>query len=538
MDFSEKLKSCTQREIWDEYCGFLDLTTDEYMEIQRRLLMEQVELMKGCDLGRKLFKNGVPSSVEEFRSMVPLTKFEDYADTLLLRREDMLPAKPAIWLETTWEGGERPRKCAPYTQEMLDIYRTNILAAMILSTARKKYSFNIRQNARVLYSLAPLPYASGLFPSLVDPQIKIKFLPSIKDSQKMSFTQRCKKGFAMSLKGGMDQFYGMTSIVYNMSRSFGEMAGNGGVRSALGMSPKMLARYLRAKYISRRDGRPIYPGDIFKLDGFVVVGTDTAMYKDELEKMWSCRPLELAGGTETCLLGTETWQKNGVVFFPDNCFYEFIPEQDMLRSLREPEYVPPTYLMDEVIPGEKYELVITVFKGGAFMRYRVGDVYRCLRKKNTKEDLAIPQFEYVDRIPTVIDIDGFTRITHREIDEVVGLSGLPVTDYIAEKEYDGEGHSLLRMYVEIDDSKRQATVADGEIFKNHLSIYFRYYDGDYNDLKRLIGVEPLQVTVLKSGTIAAFEAAADRRVERINPRRQDVIDLLAFTRLGKGAANI
>ena len=76
-------------------------------------------------------------------------------------------------------------------------------------------------------------------------------------------------------------------------------------------------------------------------------------------------------GTEPSIIGTETWTRNGMYFFPDTCFYEFITEKDMLHNYEDPTFTPPTYLMDEVVPGEKYELVITVLKGGAFARYRV-----------------------------------------------------------------------------------------------------------------------------------------------------------------------
>ncbi|MEG2678391.1 MAG: GH3 auxin-responsive promoter family protein [Oscillospiraceae bacterium] len=536
MHFEEKLKSMTQREIWEEYCGFLDMSIDEYMAVQKRLLEEQLHLMSSCALGKRFFGENPPTNMEEFRKTVPLTQYEDYADILLRKREDMLPVPPVLWLETTWEGGDHPFKCAPYTQGMLDTYRTNILSAMIMSCSRAKGTFKVRPNAKVLYSLAPLPYATGLFPGLVDPEIKIKFLPPLKDSKTLSFSQRCKKGFKMSLKSGMNQFYGMTSIVYSMSKSFNDSltGGKGGLKDLLGIYPNMLWRLLRAKYLSKRDERPICPGDLFHLDGFVCVGTDTALYKDELEKMWNCRPLEVAGGTEPCLLGTETWQKNGLVFFPDNCFYEFITELDMLKNLKDPSFIPPTYLMNELVAGEKYELVITVLKGGAFMRYRVGDVYRCIRTSNRQDGLDLPQFEYIDRIPTVIDIDGFTRITRREIERVIELSGLAVNDFIAAKEYDEGSHSFLHMYVEMDLSQPRSAVVDAEIFKNHLSIYFRYLDSDYGDLKRLIGVDPLEVTMLQSGTIAAFERDNDRCVERICPRKQDILDLLAYHRVGTG----
>lgn len=534
MHFEEKLKTLTQREVWEEYCGFLDLTADEYMQMQSRLLMEQIELMSHCELGRRFFGDEPPKSVEEFRRRVPLTRFEDYADILLVKREEALPAPPVLWLSTTWEGGDRPFKCAPYTEGMLDAYRNNILAAMILSTSQDKYSFRIRSNARVLFSLAPLPYATGLFPGLVDPEIKIRFLPPLGEAHKLSFSQRCKKGFKMSLRHGMNQFYGMTSIIYNMSKSFSLGSGGSGGSSLLkelaGMSPVMLYRLLKALYESKRDKKPIRPGDVFKLDGFVCVGTDTALYKDELEEMWDIRPLEVAGGTEPCLLGTETWKKDGLVFFPDNCFYEFITEADMLRSIDDPAYIPPTYLMNELQAGEKYELVLTTLRGGAFLRYRVGDVYRCLRTKKPADGLDLPQFEYIDRVPTVIDIDGFTRITNREIDRVIELSGLRVSDYLAAKEYDEEKHSFLHMYVEMDAKDERSAVVEANIFKEHLGVYFRYFDSDYSDLKRLIGVDPLVVTMLPPGTIRAFERESGRILPRVNPKRADLLDLMQYQR--------
>lgn len=55
MTFEQKLKQVPASEIWQEYCGFLDLSMQEYMRIQRRLLMEQVTLMSHCELGHRFF---------------------------------------------------------------------------------------------------------------------------------------------------------------------------------------------------------------------------------------------------------------------------------------------------------------------------------------------------------------------------------------------------------------------------------------------------------------------------------------------------
>ena len=70
----------------------------------------------------------------------------------------------------------------------------------------------------------------------------------------------------------------------------------------------------------------------------------------------------------------------------------------MYKNLDNPSYQPRTYLMNELSANENYELVITVLKGGAFVRYRPGDVYRCIRLKNDADGLDFPQLQ---KIPSI-----------------------------------------------------------------------------------------------------------------------------------------
>ena len=80
-------------EVWQRCCGFLDLSITDFMKIQKRLLMEQVELLKKCELGQRIMDGANPETVEEFRESVPLTTYADYAPYLLKRRMDVLPGK-------------------------------------------------------------------------------------------------------------------------------------------------------------------------------------------------------------------------------------------------------------------------------------------------------------------------------------------------------------------------------------------------------------------------------------------------------------
>lgn len=352
-------------------------------------------------------------------------------------------------------------------------------------------------------------------------------MPSLEEAKELSFSQQNKKGFSDALKCGIDQFFGMSSVVYTITQNFQQLASAGtfSLKKLAGIRPHMLYRILKAKYMCSRDGRPMQPKDLFDLEGFVCVGTDTALFKDELEAAWGRRPLEIHGGTEPSCLGTETWNRNGLVFFPDNAFYEFIPKEDMLRNEADPSFVPRTYLMNEVQANQEYEIVLTLFKGGAFMRYRPGDMYRCLRTVSEKEGVMLPQFEYVDRVPSVIDIAGFTRITEDSIRQVLKMSRLPVGDWFALKEYKGDKRSYMHFYVEIDEETPEAACLDEQLIREHFGAYFRHYDHDYSDLKKLLGVEPLVVTILPVGTLKKYEVRYGGTIRKINPSMQDVVDL-------------
>lgn len=363
VNFEEKLRNQQYDDLWQEYCGFLDLDIGGYMQIQRRLMEEQIGLWSASALGKKLLDGGRPRTVEEFRRAVPLTTFEDYADVLLQKRSEMLPAEPVVWIQTTWEGGKHPIKLAPYTRGMLDVFKHNMVAALMLATSKRPGQFSIAPCDRTLYGLAPLPYVTGLFPLMLDEELPLRFLPPVDEAVRMSFGERNKKGFALGLQNGLDLFFGLSSVISYITTSF--TAGGGKSKKNLFQySPAMVCRYLAASYRAKRDGRTVQPKDIFRLKALICAGTDTSYYKPSLEEAWGVRPMEIYAGTEPTLMATETWARNGLVFFPDNCFYEFIPEGEMYKNLDDRTYQPKTCLMDELTANQNYEVVITVLKGG------------------------------------------------------------------------------------------------------------------------------------------------------------------------------
>lgn len=522
MRFDEKLKKVNHEQLWREYCGFLDMDLSEYMYIQRRLMEEQLHLWSSCGLGSKLLHGREPKTIDELREMLPLTTYADYADVLLPKRSEMLCDTPAVWIQTTWEGGLRPIKLAPYTREMLNRYRHNLISTVMMASAKEKGSFEVKKDFRVLYGGAPLPYTTGLMPSLFDEDLRLVWLPDSNSNSDLSFTQRIKKGFSMALSGGVDYFFAIGSVANYITENFGKSTGGSGGKTDISLRHAM--RYLRAKYVSRRDGRPILPKDIFHLKAFFYGGTDARCYRDRLAAAWGIVPTEAILGTESTCLRAETWEHNGMVFFPDSCFYEFIPEEEMNHNLNDPSYRPRTCLMDEVATGQNYELVISVLHGGAFMRYRIGDVFQCVSTGRGE----LPRFAYMDRVPSVIDIAGFTRITEQSMKEVIRLSRLNLGEWALKKEFDEDNNPYLHLFVEIPPESLGEEVVVRQVLQQHLSVYFQYFDSDYSDLKKLLNMEPLQITILKSGTIVGYERERGHRIPRINPNLLDLQGLLKY----------
>ena len=69
-------------ELWKKHCGYLKLSRSEFREIQERLLLEQLRFLCKSTFSIRMMGGNAPSTVEEFRNIVPLTTFSEYSDIL------------------------------------------------------------------------------------------------------------------------------------------------------------------------------------------------------------------------------------------------------------------------------------------------------------------------------------------------------------------------------------------------------------------------------------------------------------------------
>ncbi len=338
--------------IWKAYLGFLDLTIDEFMEIQEQLLLEQIDLLNQCKLGEKLLGYKDIHNMDDFRKYVPLTTYDDYADTLLNKRSEDLPSEPLHWVQTTWKGGQKPIKLAPYSKTMVEEHTKMFLSSLILSTRKKRGHFTIKNYDRFLYGMAPLPYLTGFAPYILKNEIDFKYLPSTEQAEKLGFKERNMVGFDLAVKKGADLFFGLSSVLVKIGEAF-ESGSNSG-KSIYPSNGKQAIKMVKAWYKKKIKKERLLPKDLFEFKGIVCGGTDSDTYKSQIEYYFGTTPLEIFGGTESAAVATETWSRNGLTFFPDVNFLEFIPEIEMKKEEDQEGYMPRTVLFNEIQPGDTY----------------------------------------------------------------------------------------------------------------------------------------------------------------------------------------
>ena len=96
-------------------------------------------------------------------------------------------------------------------------------------------------------------------------------------------------------------------------------------------------------------------------------------------------------------------------------------------------------------------------------------MFRCVSTGGDKST-NLPQLVFLDRVPWVIDIAGFTRITENSIEDVIRLSGLSIKHWIAKKEYDTKRRPYLHIYVELNPADLGRMAVSTQILKEHLEV--------------------------------------------------------------------
>ncbi len=524
---AELLRQGRREEVWNKYCGFIDLDLERFMEIQQRLLLEQISLLSRCTLGKKLLGERIPLTVEEFREQVPLTQYRDYLP--YLENTDVppgvLPSEPKYWARTSGRSSEYGFKWAPYSEAMVRKVGEFVTASFLMASCSGRGDVKLSPGDVCLYTLAPAPYfTGGVIARGFEQELEPRFIPSLEEGDELTFEERIQRGFKLALKDGIDLFYGLSSVLVAIAEQFERGGGKFEFSPEL-LHPRLAYRVAKGLLKSKLHKRALLPKDLWDVKGIIAGGMDTAFFRDKIEKYWGVKPLEGYGGTEIGGIAIQAWNHKGMTFLPDCNFLEFIPGEEFFRSLDAPGYQPTTRLLNQVTPGI-YELVVTNFHGNPFVRYRTGDLVEITALKDDEIQVNLPQMVFHARADGVLDVSGFTRLTEKSVWMAIEETGMPYEGWMIRKEY-LQDKPMLHLYIESKNGFSAEEV--GSLVHQNL----KKMDSGYAELEVMLGVYPLQVTLLPKGAHQGYmnhqrAAGADLahlKPPRINPSNE-VIQLL------------
>jgi len=443
----ELLRQGRNEELWQMCCGFLSLNLEQFMAIQKRLLLEQIGLLNRCALGNKIMHGAKPQTVEEFREQVPLTTYADYCPELIEKREDVLPVKPAFWVHTSGRSGEYPCKWVPIMPAYSHDLSVIMCGVGILSSCKGwGDTSQLPEHPKIVYTVAPRPYMTGALASMLEQQTPVDYLPALEEAEDLSFEDRIKLGFKQALSQGLDYFFGLSMVLVVVGNKFSQPSDKVDIRPLLSQ-PKALFRLIRGLAKSKLARRPMLPKDLWPVKGIMSGGLDSGVYKDKIKELWGRYPLDTYTGTEGGIIATQTWDYESMTFIPNLNFLEFIPEKEHFKWQLDHSYQPKTVLLDELKAGENYEIVITNFHGGALVRYRVGDMIRVTSLRNEKLGIDIPQMVFERRADDLLDFV-FIRLTEKVIWQAIENTGVAYEDWTA---YKKAGEPVLSLFIELKD---------------------------------------------------------------------------------------
>ena len=516
---------------WERFTGFRNLTVEQFCEIQEQLLVEQIRTIGASKLGMRLLRMSKPRSAEEFRENIPFTTYADYTKYLdPVARKD-LPSFEYMWVHTS--GAQARYKYVPYTRRaytrMLDI----LMGGFLLSTAREQGEVRIGPGSTIMYNVPPRPYLSGFVAFGMERRFGLKGVLEPAVAEHMEFKTKVRTNFEAAMESKVDLIISLTSVLVSAGEQFEDsMAlrknGNNSRGNRAKLSWRAKLKLANAVLKAGLNGRRPRAGDMWDPKGIIGWGVDTPVFRDRVKDYWGVAPREIYACTEGGVMGVQSKGANGMVFNPYMNFLEFLPASEVARLEADPTYAAQTQLLCEVAPGEKYEVVISSYYGMPFVRYRLGHQIRFLEPSGAE---SLPEFEFLGRSDDRLDIAGFTRIDEKTMWQAVRDTGLPIGSWTARTE-SRDGKPILHLYAEADDGIAQAEAED----KLHMAL--RAEDDFYRDLEDMLGIRPLEITLLPSGT---WDRYYDSRLRqglelhylvppRMNSSEDDVSELVNLAR--------
>ncbi|MFQ5874374.1 MAG: hypothetical protein ACE5JL_11310, partial [Dehalococcoidia bacterium] len=182
-----------EHRMWREYCAVVQLPQQQFLDIQETLLSEQLELVAKSEWYRPFLGDSLPKNVGEFRRIVPLHQWRDYAPVLQPESLNGYATDLHCWVQTTWSHGSW--KQVPWVRRFFDAQCRHTIAAIMMSVARYEGDVRLNDNFHVLPILPETPFASAWLATGVVQRdvVSSRLAPQVDDSQ-LPMSQRVQTG--------------------------------------------------------------------------------------------------------------------------------------------------------------------------------------------------------------------------------------------------------------------------------------------------------------------------------------------------------
>jgi len=488
-------ESSSREVIWQRYCGFLDLSLGEFMIVQERNLLDQIELVANSPLAREIMNNRKPATVDEFRQLVPLTTYEDYAAHLEQSNEAILPKKPYYWARTS--GREGNPKWVPFSIRADEVTCRNAIGAALLASAKQKGDINVWPGEKMMFNLPGRPYFSGWLAFSLSTRASFEAIPPLEISESMEFGARIAESFKLALRTNVSCLASLSSVLVKVGEAFSDRTRETKLATSM-IHPlvffRLVGSWVKCSIIEKRG---LLPRDLWPVKAIFGWGADTSIYREQIKYYWGKMPYEIYGATEAGVIAMQGWNKNYLTFLADSVFLEFIPETEWLKSKEDAKYQPKTVLLNEVEGGEIYEIVLTSFYGMPFLRYRLGDLIRIVALKDEETGINLPQVVFHTRADDILDLGGFARLDEKTVWKAIANTGIRHEDWTMRKEYT-DGNPVIHLYIELKE--RREPEEAGYLIHEQL----KQLEQGYKDVDNMLGIHPLRVTLLTQGTFQRY----------------------------------
>jgi len=425
-----------ERRMWREYCAVVQLPMAQFLDIQHTLLAEQLDLVAKSHWYRPFLGDRPPTTIEEFRRLVPLHQWQDFTEPVQPHSIDGVANDLYCWVQTSWCHGSW--KQAPWVRRFYDAQCRHAIAAMMMSVASYEGDVRLSKKFQVLPFLPGTPFASAwLTTGVIQRDVVSSHLAPPQEDADLSMSQRIQAGLWRSLESGVDCVVGMASTLILARREFERMVAGtdfrrirsqAGSRAALRWAWGKLHRWVR--------GQPWEPKSLLAPKAIITWGADTEQLTPILEAQWGAPVLALYASSEGGIMAMQDWRRQGLVPLPTSVYLEFLP------AGAPPEAEAPV-LLNELKEGELYEPVITSFYGMPFLRLRQGDLLQVVGHN----DQGVPLFKFYSRADDIIDLGSIARIDEATLGEALELVGVKDGKWQARKEYP-DGRPVMCLYLD------------------------------------------------------------------------------------------